>query len=359
MKKNGLVYVVLLMGILISACQPQVVTETLVETQIVEVEKEGALTIGYAAPGLMGGQASIQSGLVDNAKVKGWAVVTTNANGDPQKQLNDVEYMVSLPVDAVVAVPKDSAGICTAVEKAQAAGIPFYTIDIGPVGCQVDMVVMSNNTMAGEQAGQALVDLLTEKYGEPQGKVLEITGDLAMNTAVLRRDGFHNVLDQYPNIEVIQKAGNWQADLGASIVEDVAGANEDLDAIYMASDAVYFPGTIAALDQLGRLFPRGEEGHIFLAGVDASPSGVQAIKDGWADACSSQPIPDFGIVVEWIEMKVLNGEDPSEGEVVQEGALWSPAEIIFNAEGTPELFLATTLVTEENMNDPALWANQQ
>jgi ABC-type sugar transport system substrate-binding protein len=117
------------------------------------------------------------------------------------------------------------------------------------------------------------------------------------------------------------------------------------------------PGTIAELQAADKLFKRDEEGHIFLAGVDGSPAGLAAIKDGYADESSNQPIPDFGIVVNWIEQE-LGGQPVQEGEVVQEGALWSPAHVIINADGTPELFLATTPVTIDNADNPALWANQ-
>jgi ABC-type sugar transport system substrate-binding protein len=204
-----------------------------------------------------------------------------------------------------------------------------------------------------------MVDLLTEKYGEPTGKVLEITGDLGQNVGILRRDGFHDVLDQYTDIEVITKPGDWDAALGVQIVEDVLTANPDLDGIYMHSDAVYVEGTMAVLERFDALNQRGEEGHIFLTAVDGSPSGIRAIRDGWQDESSNQPVPDFGRqAVEWVERVVVGGETIEAGEVVLEGALWSPAQIIINEDGTPELFLSTTPVTEENTEDPGLWANQ-
>ena len=55
---------------------------------------------------------------------------------------------------------------------------------------------------------------------------------------------------------------------------------------------------------------------------------------------------------------MINGEKVEPGTVEQEGALWSPAQIIVNEDGTPELFLSTTPVTEDNTEDPGLWANQ-
>jgi simple sugar transport system substrate-binding protein len=337
----------------------KVVTVEVEKEVVKEVEAAGPITIGYAAPSLVGGQIDIQEGLVRQAEAKGWQTITTNANGDAQRQNDDIDYFISLGVDAIVTVPQDSAGICAAAEKAKEAGIPFFTIDRSPLGCQVDMTILSDNRLAGQQAGQAMVDLLTEKYGAPQGQVLEITGDLGQNVGILRRDGFHDVLDQYPDIEVITKPGDWDAALGVQIVEDVLNANPDLDGIYMHSDAVYVEGTMAVLERFDMLNQRGEDGHIFLTAVDGSPSGIRAIRDGWQDESSNQPVPDFGRqVVEWIEKTVVNGEPIEEGEVVQEGALWSPAQIIVNEDGTPELFLGTTPVTEDNTEDPGLWANQ-
>ena len=134
-------------------------------------EKKGPVMIGYAAPGLYGGQLFIQTSLVENAKTKKWGVITTNANSDPQKQNNDIDYLISLGVKAIVAVPEDSAGICAAIEKATAAHIHFYTIDRSPAGCKINMTVLSDNRLAGQQAGQVMVDELTKKFGSPKGKV--------------------------------------------------------------------------------------------------------------------------------------------------------------------------------------------
>ncbi len=315
------------------------------------------VTIGYAAPSLIGGQVDIQRSLVDHAQKKGWAVITTNADGDPKKQLDQIDYFITLGVDAIVCVPEDSYGICVAVGKARAAKIPFYTIDRGTIGCKVDMSVLSDNYLGGQQAALAMVDLLKQRYGSAKGKVLEITGKLGEDVTQLRGKGFDDVMKQNPGIDLIIKPGDWDANKGQAIVRDILSANPDLDGIYMHSDAVYMPGTLAVLKQLNRLLKRGEKGHVFLTAVDGSAIGLQAIRDGWADACAAQPVPDFGIIVDWIE-KQLKGEKIEIGKVVREGALWSPAEIRQTDSGL-QLLLATTLVTAENVDDPRLWGNQK
>ncbi len=321
----------------------------------IQVAAQDEVVIGYSAPGLVGAQLEIQQGLVEHAEAKGWTVQTTTSGGDAQKQFDDINNYIAQGVDAIVAVPDDSAGICTAVEAATEAGIPFYTIDRSPQGCEINMTVLSDNYLAGQQSAEAIVAFLTEKNGSATGTVLEITGNLGQNVAQLRGAGFNDVMAQNPGITVITRTGDWDAAEGVDIVRDIASTEEALDAIYMHSDSVYMSGTIQVLQELDRLFPRGEEGHVFLAGVDGSPAALTAIRDGYADQSSNQPIPDFGIITDYIA-KELAGEKIMAGEVTQEGALWSPARIEDSDVG-PQLFLATTSVGPDNVDDERLWAN--
>ena len=317
--------------------------------------QDDEVVIGYSAPGLVGAQLQIQQGLVDAAEAKGWTVQTVTSNADPNKQANDIRDYIAQGVDAIVAVPDDSAGICVVVEEAKAAGIPFYTIDRSPSGCAINMTVLSDNFLAGKQSGEAVVAYLTEKYGEAKGTVLEITGNLGQNVAQLRGGGFQEVVTANPGINLITKIGDWDAAKGVDIVRDVVSA-EDVDAIYFHSDCVYTPGTLQVLEELGKLVPRGEDGHIFLAGVDACLQALDAIRAGQSDQASNQPIPDFGVVAADFIEKELNGETIEPGEVVQEGALWSPGRIE-DSEVGPQLFLSTTSVGPDNVDDERLWGN--
>ncbi len=320
------------------------------------IAQDDQVIIGYAAPGLVGAQLQIQQGLVDGAATKGWEVQTVTSNNDANLQIEQIRDYLALGVDAIVAVPEDSAGICVAVAEAAAAGVPFYTIDRAPSGCAINMTVLSDNFLAGQQAGQAAVDWLTAKYGEPKGKYLEITGNMGQNVAQLRGGGFHDVVDQYPNIEIITKIGDWDAATGVDIVRDVASAG-DLDGIYMHSDCVYTPGTLQVLGELGLLVPRDQAGHIHLSGVDGCLQTLDGIREGYSDEASSQPIPDFGkVMVGFIEQE-LNGQTIEVPQVIeQEGALWSPARLEASDIG-PQLFLSTTAVGPDNVNDERLWGN--
>jgi ABC-type sugar transport system substrate-binding protein len=312
--------------------------------------------IGYSAPGLVGAQAQIQAGLVNAGKAKGWEVITTTSGGDAQKQLNDINDFIAQNVAAIVAVPDDSAGICQAVKAAKEANIPFYTIDRAPQGCEIDMVVLSDNYLAGKQSGEAVVEFLKAKYGAPKGKVLEITGNLAQNVAQLRGGGFDDVIKQYPDIQLIVKVGDWDSAKGVDIVRDVASTEADLDAIYMHSDCVYAAGTVQTLKEVGKDAAAGDPAHVFLAGVDGCLGTLDLIRAGAFDQSSNQPIPDFGVLAADFIEKQLSGTAIEPGAVTQDGALWSPARIEKSDIGL-QLFLATTSVGKANVDDERLWGN--
>ena len=197
--------------------------------------------------------------------------------------------------------------------------------------------------------------LLTERYGSASGTVLELQGDLGQNVAQLRGGGFNDYLADYPDIEVISRPTEWRAENFSQMTLDVASSTE-LDAIYMHSDCVGTKVVTAALDQIGQLMGRGEEGHIFLLGVDGCPDALESIRMGYSDQASSQPLPDFGIITDWIEMEMA-GEMIETGDVIQEGAPWSPASITDSDTGYM-LNLATTSVNPDNVVSDALWGNQ-
>ena len=315
-----------------------------------------AITIGYGAPELSGAQGAIMNGMITGAKNNGWEIITNNANFDASAQANQIDDFIANGVKAVVTVPVDSQAICASAKKAADAGVLFFTIDRAPIGCEIAMTVQSDNYLAGKQSAETLVALLTERYGEPKGVVLELQGDLGQNVAQLRGGGFNDVMKEYPNITVISKPTEWKADRFSQATLDVVAA-EPVDGIYMHSDCVGTVVVNAALEQLGKKFKSGEDGHIFLAGVDGCPDALQSIRDGYSDQASSQPIPDFGIVLADYMAIVFDGGQIEEGVVEKEGAPWSPATIEMSDTGFM-LNLATTSVRPDNVDNPALWGNQ-
>ncbi len=340
---------------LLSSCDQQPSAPVAAKLAPTPAPPEAPITIGYFAPEHYAGQSRIMQGFIDSAEAKGWRVKVANANTDPLTQIRQIKYFIEHEsIKVVVAVPVDSAAIGEAIQFARDKGIKFYTIDRAPENARVDMCVMADNELAGRQCGDELVALLTRRYGQPRGTVLELQGDLRQNAARLRGKGFHEAVAQHPEIRVVQRETQWLASRVTAALEDVLSSTT-LDAIFMHSDASAMAPVLPVLEQQGLLKPRPAKDHIFLLGIDGSSMMLTSIRTGLADQSSSQPIPDFGILADWIE-RDLRGEPLHLGRVTEADSLWSPAEVKQTING-PMLLLSTTSVTLANVNDPRLWGN--
>jgi len=326
--------------------------------EVVPPARPRQVTVGYGAPETTAAQSvAIQRPFVERARSKGWEVLIANAEGDAQVQVGQIDYLLSRKVDAMVVVPVSSTAICSAVEKVRKAGVLFLTIDRGTIGCPVDLSILSENWLAGVQAGEAMVRLLAMRHGgSPAGAVLEFQGDLRQNVALQRGEGFHSVVDAYPAIRVIRRETRWDPSRVAAVAR-VEVTDPAIEGIYLHSDALGLPVLLPILKELGRLHPRGAPGHMIIVGVDGAAVALDGIRQGWVDQSSSQPLPDFALAADYAE-RLLGGESLEEGLVTKPGAPWSPARLHRSPTGWL-LELATTSVTAENVDSPALWANQR
>ena len=320
--------------------------------------QDDGVTIGYAAPSLADeGQVAIQRGAQTAADGQGWNFTTTDAGRDAARQIEQIDTLLARGVSAIVMVPVDSAALTVAVEKANKQGVPIIAIDRTTTGGDLLVTVQSDNYLAGQQAAERMVELLTEKYGEPRGLVLELQGTLGTNVAQERGGGFNDVMAEYENITVLSKPTDWDPDTGGQTVATaLAGEHADIDGIYWHSDAIGL-GVVPALERLQRMQPVGEEGHIFLVGIDGMPGMLEYIREGKVDATMSQNLLDLGqVALELLSDHLAETPVPTSGEITRDGAPWSPA-TIETVETGPLVNLATTPIDKTNVDDPGHWGN--
>ncbi|WP_368681398.1 substrate-binding domain-containing protein, partial [Salmonella enterica] len=81
-------------------------------------------------------------------------VIIVDAQNDSSKQTSDVEDLIQQGVDALLINPTDSSAISTAVESANAVGVPVVTIDRSAEQGKVETLVASDNVKGGEMAAK-------------------------------------------------------------------------------------------------------------------------------------------------------------------------------------------------------------
>ncbi len=90
-------------------------------------------------------------------------MIIVDAQNDSSKQTSDVEDLIQQGVDALLINPTDSSAISTAVESANAVGVPVVTIDRSAEQGKVETLVASDNIKGGEMAAAFIADKLEKE----------------------------------------------------------------------------------------------------------------------------------------------------------------------------------------------------
>lgn len=303
-------------------------------------------------------------GLQDAIESRGAKFLYRSPQFDAVKQNDRIRELIVEDVDFIVVYPLDGLSISSAVVEANNAGIPvavFLNSVPSKTGAKVLFTVTESDREAARAAGQAMVDALTEKHGEPKGKVLEVQGRMTTTGAKLRFAGFHEVIDGYENIVVTSKTGNWDTGIANRVIQEWMAVHSDTDGIYLHSDANYTPAAQAALSAIDRWVPKGEPGHVILTGEDGTNIAIHAIRHGFMEFTSDFSIADLAPLLGELIMEYLHaGTVPKIGDVLERpDTLWK--EVTVSAQegmSGPIISIPITGVTQENASDPKLYANK-
>ena len=221
----------------------------------------------------------------------GHTVLERNANEDANRQLEQVRDCIAQGVDGIIIIPQDGESAVTIVKEAQDNDVPIAVFNRPPSDTSKGIVVVADNASIASQA----VDFVAQKAIEasPDEKLtpLIIVGDLGDPNAVGRKDGFYAAINKYPdNFNTpIEVASEWDAATALANLEAAVTANEDIDLVFTSSDFL-FPTIRSVFEPRGMWKPRGEDGHVLMAGLDGDATACKLIKEGYVDATGVQDL---------------------------------------------------------------------
>ncbi|WP_027292772.1 D-ribose ABC transporter substrate-binding protein [Robinsoniella sp. KNHs210] len=210
------------------------------------------------------------------AKELGYEVKTLSHDDDATKQM---EHFESAIADKAAAIICDNAGAdatIEAVKKAKDANIPTFLIDreINEEGVAISQIVANNY-----QGAKAVAEVFVEAMNE-EGKYVELLGKESDTNAAVRSNAFHEVIDQYPDMEMVaQQSANWEQTEAFEKMETILQSNPDIAGVICGNDTM-LEGAVAALDAAGLNVP--------VIGVDGSDNARDLIKEGKATATALQ-----------------------------------------------------------------------
>ncbi len=208
----------------------------------------------------------------------GYDTLVLDHQDDVTKQATYIDQAIS---QKAVAIILDNAGAdasIAAIQKAWDAGIPSFLIDreINKTGLAISQII-SNNYQGATLGGEEFVRLMNE-----EGKYVELVGKESDTNAGIRSSGYHDVIDQYPNMEMVaRQSANWSQDEAFTVMEAIIAANPDIKGVISGNDTMAL-GVQAALDAAGM-------GEVIVIGFDGSDDVIDSIKAGKIDATVLQP----------------------------------------------------------------------
>jgi ABC-type sugar transport system substrate-binding protein len=215
--------------------------------------------------------AQVQGG-EEAARRHGFELIVTSGQSDVNRQVQAFEDLVNQGVDVISLNAIDTQAYGPAFERAAAANIPVVCLFSHVEGCVT--VVGLDEISIGRTVGEYAVQLLTERYGEPRGRIAILLGLLGQDINQTRGGGFEAVMAQYPDIEIVaQEPTNWDPLRASEITENWLTTYPDLDMIYGLSDSLTVPA--ANVVQRAGL---GEQ--ILIVSVDGTESGLDGVKQG-------------------------------------------------------------------------------
>jgi len=233
--------------------------------------------------------------------------IYADANGNSQKQIQQVKNMVDQGIDLLIISPNEAQPLTGVVEQTYNKGIPVIVIDRKTSSELYTAYVGADNYQIGKMAGEYLGSLLKDK-----GNVLEIMGLPGSSPAIERDRGFADGLKKFGNVHITaQIYGDWLKDHAEKQLRQILPSLKNIDAVFAHND-VMAQGARHVLNQT-RLNKK-----IRVVGVDALPGeggGLQMIGSRVIDA--SMLYPTGGKEAITMAFKILNKEPFQKENILQ------------------------------------------
>jgi ribose transport system substrate-binding protein len=215
----------------------------------------------------------------------GVELIRLDAGDKTEQQVAQMRTLIRQKVDAILISPKESAGLTRVVEEATDAGIPVVVLDRNVNTDKYAAFIGGDNLEIGKAAGKVAVDLLGGP-GKAKGVIYEICGGLASTPAHERRDGFHEVVEKEPGIQIIGGLdGDWKKDKAQRIMQDALKAHDNINLVYAHNDPMAHGAYLAAK-------AADKAGDMMFIGIDANPDeGQQWVRSGEITATLLYPTP--------------------------------------------------------------------
>jgi ABC-type sugar transport system substrate-binding protein len=215
---------------------------------------------------------------VKEAEALGYEAKVFDSQNNTALEADHFENVIVSGYEAILFNPTDSDGSISNILNARAANIPVFCMDreVNAKGIATSQI-LSDSYSGCVALGKHFVKTLNKK-----GKYVEILGMGGDNNTWNRSNGFHSVVDQFPDLVMVaQQSGEFDRNKSMEVMESILQAQPQIDAVFCGNDPM-------AMGVYQALVAAGLQDKVKVFGFDGASEVIQSIHDGKIKATGMQ-----------------------------------------------------------------------
>ncbi len=215
------------------------------------------------------------------AKDMGWEVTVLNSEYSPEKEISNVQDLITKGVDAIAVITANVFSAGQAAKMANDAGVPIFFVvgrpDEETTGGKVNGHVGFSYYNCGYMNGE----WIAKNY--PNAKVVSIDGFYGQGTAEAHAQGIQDALDaNNTGIKVVSVgSGEWQRTKAIPVAQDLLASGREFDIVYVMNEEMT-AGVLQVFEE------QGVKDKIILT-TNGKEEGIEWIKTGKVAATAPDP----------------------------------------------------------------------
>ncbi|MFC2137391.1 D-ribose ABC transporter substrate-binding protein [Bacteroidota bacterium] len=206
----------------------------------------------------------------EKARELGYEATIFDSQNNSAKEAEHFDNVIAMGYNAILFNPTDADGSVLNVKRAKESGIPTFCMDreINSHDAAATQL-LSDNFTGCVKLGQYFVRQLNKK-----GNYVELLGLVGDNNTWNRSNGFHSVVDEFPDLKMVaQQSADFDRNKAMDVMETIMQANPDIDAVFCGNDAM-------AMGAYQAVLAAGKTDKIKVFGFDGARDAIQGVAEG-------------------------------------------------------------------------------
>jgi ribose transport system substrate-binding protein len=239
-------------------------------------------------------------------------VKTASQETSVEQQIQIVEELIRMKVDAIVISPGDSVRLVPVLKRAQEAGIRIVNIDnrldpeaMKQQGLTHVPLISADNEKSAYESVRFIARSITKTT---RAAILE--GARSADNSRLRREGAERAFKENPHIQLVAtETASWKIDEGYEVTRRLFSTHPDISLLFCANDMMAL-GAIQYLQESGRQAVK-------VAAFDALNEAREAVKAGRLAVTVDQQAAEQGYQGVLLARREIDGESVPEQLLIE------------------------------------------